>query len=198
MAGNACRLRTFVSVLSLAAAATLLRPAPVSACSGGMAFDWAVAHTRGWIATATVVTSEYVPYGFYRIRLDDVVAIKGRPPQFGQLTVAMGAVCDQTPDAGDRILALDGVAIEPAFDRPVVYVIRGADAVPAVDVSRALRSLPATDATSTDSALPSIAWNLVAWLVAVGFGTARVSVSMLARRAEAAISRPETPPDRSR
>ncbi len=183
MTVNGRRFGTFVGTVALAAAAALWSPAPVSACVGGMEFDWAIAHTRGWIATATVVEADYVPVGFYRVVLDDVEPVKGSPPSLRQATVAMGAVCDQSPDAGERILLLDGVTVQPPYDMPVAYVISGSDAVPAADIARVLRSLPSTDTGPAGTAIQPRLWDPAFWLLAVGLGAVWLAMRRFARSA---------------
>lgn len=148
------RFGTLVGTPALAAVATLWSPGPVAACSGGLEFDWAVAHTRGWIATATVVKADYVPDGFYRVVLGDVERVIGSTPSLRQATIAMGAACDQSPDAGERLLVLDGITIQPPYDKPVAYVITGSDAVSGADVARVFRSLPQTDTASPGTTMP--------------------------------------------
>lgn len=181
MTENGRRFGTLVGMAALAAAASLWSPEPVSACSGGMEFEWAVAHTRGWIAKATVIEAEYVPYGFYRVVLGHVDPVQGRPPSLRQVTVAMGAVCDQSPDAGERILLLDGVEIQPPFDRPVAYMISGSDSIPAAAVARVLRSLPSTDAAPTATAIPPRPWDAPPWLLTFGLGAVWLAVHPFAR-----------------
>jgi len=175
------RFGTLVGAIVVAGAAALWSPAPISACTGGMEFEWAVAHTRGWIATATVVEAEYVPEGFYRVRLDHLEPVKGSPPHLRQVTVAMGAVCDQSADAGERILLLDGVAVEPPYDKPVVYVISGSDAVPAADVARVLGSLPSTDTMSDATAIRPRRGDPAFALVAAGLGAVWLAMRRFAR-----------------
>jgi hypothetical protein len=183
MTASRARFGAFVSALALMATWALSAPAPVSACVGGMEFAWAVAHTRGWIATATVVESDSVPVGFYRVTLSDVEAMKGTPPALDWTTVAMGAVCEQTPHVGDRILVLDDVAIEPPYDTPVAYVIRGADAnaIPAADVARVLRSMPATDTAPGGIASSGASSQSVLWLIGVGLVAAWLAIRRFGR-----------------
>lgn len=181
MIGNGRRFGALVGTAAVAAAAALWSPTAASACTGGMEFDWAVAHTRGWIATATVVEAEYVPDGFYRVRLAHVEPVKGNPPALRLVTVAMGAVCDQSPDTGERILLLDGVAVQPPYDRPVVYVISGSDAVPAAEIARVLRSLPSTDTTPDATAIPPRRWNPASALLAVGLAAVWLAMRRFAR-----------------
>jgi hypothetical protein len=183
MTDNGRRFGTFVgAVAALAAAAALWGPAPVSACIGGMPFDWAIEHSRSWIATATIVEVDHVAVGFHRVVLDDVEPVKGSPPSLLQATIVMGAVCDQSPDAGERILVLDGQTIEPPYDTPVAYVIRGSDAIPAADVARALGSLPSTDTAPAGTAIPSRPWD-AAWLLAIGLGAVWLAMRRFARSA---------------
>jgi hypothetical protein len=181
MTGNGGRVGTFACTVAVAAAAALWSPTSVSACIGGMAFDWAIAHSRGWIATATVVEVDHVAVGFHRVVLDDVEPVKGSPPSLRQATVVMGAVCDQSPDAGERILVLDGVTTEPPYDTPVAYVIRGSDAVPASDVARVLRSLSSTDTGPARTAIPPRPWEPAFWLLAVGLGAVWLATRQFAR-----------------
>ena len=138
MTGNGTRLGALIGTVALAGSAALSQPAPVSACIGGVDFNWAIAHTRGWIATATVVEADYIDLGNYRVILEDVEPVKGSPPPLHQPTLTMGAICEQSPDAGERIVVLDDVATRLPSDTPIAYVIRGQDAVPAADVARAL------------------------------------------------------------
>jgi len=176
----------------------LSAPAPVSACVGGMDFAWAVAHTRGWMATATVEASDPVPVGFYRLTLGDVEAAKGTPPALDRTMVAMGAVCDQTPHVGDRILVLDDVAIEPPYDTPVAYVIRGADAnaIPAADLARVLRSLPATDTAPGEIPASSAPSQSVLWLVGVGLTAAWFAMRRFGRRSARQVGSTRSLPQR--
>ena len=97
MTDNGRRFGTLVGAVAVAGATALWSPGAASACSGGMELDWAVAHTRGWIATAMVVEAVYVPEGFYRVRLAHLDPVKGSPPALRQVTVAMGA---GTPSTG--------------------------------------------------------------------------------------------------
>ena len=177
---NSRRVRAWAVLTAVAAAAVLWSPTPVSACSGGMDFQWAIVHTRGWIAKATVVEAEYIPDGFYRITVGDVDPVQGRPPSLQQVTVAMGAVCDQSPDPGERILVLDGVAVQPPYDRPVVYVINGSDAIRANEVARVLRSLPLTDAAPAATSIPPRSWDAAPWLLAFGLVVASLALRQLA------------------
>jgi hypothetical protein len=190
MTSNGRRFRTFVGTVAVAGATALWSPAAASACSGGMEFDWAVAHTRGWIATATVVEAVYVPDGFYRVRLAHLEPVKGNPPALRQVTVAMGAVCDQSADAGERILLLDGVAVEPPYDKPVAYVISGSDAVPAAEVARVLRSLPSTDTTPDATAIRPRRWDPASGLIAIGLAAVWLAMRWFARRTAAQIGSP--------
>lgn len=181
MTDNRRRIGTFVGTIALATA-TLWSPVPVAACIGGMEFGWAVAHTRGWIATATVVTADYVPDGFYLVVLDDVERVKGTPPPLRQATIAMGAVCDQSPDPGERLLVLDGIAVQPPYgDKPVAYVITGSDAVAAADVARLLPSIPQTDTASPGTATPPDPSDGV-WLLIVGVAAVWLAMRRFARR----------------
>lgn len=182
MTDNGRRFGTLVGAVAVAGATALWSPAAASACSGGMEFDWAVAHTRGWIATAMVVEAVYVPEGFYRVRLAHLDPVKGSPPALRQVTVAMGAVCDQSADARERILLLDGVAVEPPYDRPVAYVISGPDAVPAAEVARVLRSLPSTDATPDATAIRPRPWDPGFALLAPGLGAVWLAMRRFHRR----------------
>jgi hypothetical protein len=190
MTASRTRLTGLLTTLAVVAAWALSVPAPVSACVGGMEFRWAVAHTRGWMATATVVASDYVPVGFYRVSLGEVEALKGSPPALDRTTVAMGAVCEQEPHVGDRVLVLDDVAIEPPYDTPVAYVIRGADAnaIPTADVARVLRSMPATDTAPGGNASSSPTSQQVLWLIGVGLASAWVAMRRFARRPPAPAS----------
>ncbi len=196
MTGNGRRVGTFVCTVAVAAAAALWSPTPVSACIGGMEFGWAIAHSRGWIATATVVEVDHVAVGFHRVVLDDIEPVKGSPPSLRQATVVMGAVCDQSPDAGERILVLDGVTTEPPYDTPVAYVIRGSDAVPAADVARALRSLPSTDTAPAGTAIPPRPWDAAFWLLAVGLGAVWLAMSRFARSAADQVGSTRSRPQR--
>jgi hypothetical protein len=196
MPSNGRRFGTLVGTVAVAAVAAMWSPTPVSACVGGIEFDWAMAHARGWIATATVVEVDYVPFGFYRVVLDDVVPVKGTPPSLRQTTVAMGAVCDQSPDAGERILVLDGVTIQPPYDTPVAYVISGSDAVPAADVARVLRSLPSTDTAPAGTAIPPRPWDAAPWLLAIGLGAVRLAMRRFARSAADQVGSTRSRPQR--
>jgi hypothetical protein len=198
MTASRTRLSVLLGTLALVAAWALSAPSPASACVGGMEFGWAVAHTRGWIAAATVVESDNVPVGFYRVDLGEVEALKGSPPTLDQTTLAMGAVCDQTPHVGDRVLVLDDVAIEPPYDTPIAYVIRGADAnaIQAADVARVLRSMPATDAAPGGNASSSPSSESVVWLIGVGLATAWFAMRRFGRSAPAQVGSTRSRPQR--
>lgn len=156
-----------VAAFVLAGTVGLAVPGRASACVGGMEFGWAVGHTRGWIATATVASVQDVPVGFYRLELRGVDRVRGGPPSLAVVTVAMGAVCEQEPRTGDTLLLLDDIDITPAYDTPVAYVIRGVDAVPAAEVARAL-AMPATDAAGAPGEAAWSGAGVFALLVAVG------------------------------
>lgn len=198
MTASRARFGAFISALALMATWALSAPAPVSACVGGMEFAWAVAHTRGWIATATVEASDPVPVGFYRLTLGDVEAVKGTPPALDRTMVAMGAVCDQTPHIGDRILVLDDVAIEPPYDTPVAYVIRGADAnaIPAADLARVLRSLPATDTAPGGIPASSAPSEPVLGLLGVGLAGAWLAMRRFRQRPARQVGSTRSRPQR--
>ena len=181
MTGYGRRFGTFIGTVAVAAAATLSAPTPVAACVGGMEFDWAIAHARGWIATATVAEAEDVSGGSYWVALDNVEQVRGSPPALRQATVAMGAVCSQSPDAGERILVLEDVAIQPPYVTPIAYVISGSDAVPAADVVRVLRSMPSTDTAPAGTAASGRSLEPAFWLLAVGLGAVWLAMRRFAR-----------------
>ena len=190
MTGKGTRLGALIGTIALAGIAALSLPAPVSACIGGVEFKWAIAHTRGWIATATVVEAEYIDFGNYRVVLKDVEPVKGSPPSLHQTTLAMGAICDQSPDVGERIVVLDDVATNQPYDTPIAYVIRGQDAVPAADVARALRSLPATDTVPDVAATPTRSWDGAPWLLlVVGVGSLSLAMRRFGRSDHVGTSR---------
>jgi hypothetical protein len=110
----------------------------------------------------------------------------------------MGAVCDQTPHVGDRVLVLDDVAIEPPYDTPVAYVIRGADenAIPAADVARVLRSMPATDTAPGGNPSSNPASQPVVWLIGVGLASAWLAMRRFGRRAPAQVGSTRSRPQR--
>jgi hypothetical protein len=190
MTGRSTRLATLIGTVALAGIAALSHPAPVSACIGGVEFKWAIAHTRGWIATATVVEAAYSDLGPYRVVLEDVEPVKGSPPPLRQTTLAMGAICEQSPDAGERIVVLDDVATNRPYDTPIAYVIRGPDAVPAADVARAFHSLPDTDAEPDVAASPTRSWDRAPWLLlVVGVGGLSLAMRRFGRTDRASSNR---------
>lgn len=171
------RVGVVAKATALACAISLTTIGPAAACVGGIEFGWAVQHARGWIVTATVAKSGYVPTGFYGLELRDVEPVRGSPPSLRFVTVAMGLACDQSPEVEDRILLLEDINIEPPFDTPLAYVIEGPGAVPAEGVARVFATLPATDAAPPGSA-PRDRRTWLGVLVPVAIGLAASWVAM--------------------
>lgn len=145
---------------------------PAEACSGGSAFDWAVAHTRGGILQARVVNAGLRSDFTNDLVLSEVEVLRGEPPADLHLHAVAGAICEQSADAGETILLLFDVRGDGyVYPLPLFYVVDGPDALAPGAVVAALRALPASDTAGVDPG--SFPWTgspgLPAMLVA-GFG----------------------------
>ena len=160
------RARSALTVAVAASGAILLNvaaPTVATACSGGIAFDWAVAHQQGGIVQA-VVESKFLLEDFtYDIVVTDAEVVRGNPTLPFKVNAAAGLPCDQSADVGETILLLYDIrGAEPPITIPNFYVITGPDALTAAVRRDGLRTTaPPTD---TDSSTASDQRPAVDWL----------------------------------
>jgi hypothetical protein len=135
-------------------AAAAISVSPASACIGGTAFDWAVAHEHGGILRATMI-GEYGRTGDFTIdmTISATDVLRGDPPRATKVHAALGLACDQQAQVGDAvILVFDVRGGADPYPLPLAYVVEGPAALDAEVVSNALNDLPPTD-TATGVAL---------------------------------------------
>ena len=145
---------------------------PVAACTGGVAFDWAVAHTNGGIVRAQVTSSSVREDLSLDLLITNRRVVQGDPPTSSRINAVAGDPCEQTPDAGETIVLLFDIRGDPVGGRwPFFYVVEGPDALDPTVVSDALENLPATD-TASLAAQPStnLAAPLLPALIAAAVG----------------------------
>lgn len=172
MLGPAVGLFLAFALLSAAIAS------PAAGCSGGIAFDWAVAHTRGGILEARVVNSK-VRADFTRdLEIAQPRVLQGDPSTTSRIHATEGYPCEQSADAGELVVLLFGVLRgpdEPPFPdgdvrMPLVYVIEGRDALEPSVVAAAFAQLPPTETEGLDAkpteVIPIMA--LAVWIAAAG------------------------------
>ena len=162
---------TLVTVGLLAVGGTATAPT-ASACIGGTAFDWAVAHTHGGILRATVAHVNEREDFSEDLSLVDPRVIRGDPPFGTPVHAVAGYLCDQSADPGDVVLILFDVRGQYGpDDRPLYYVIGGRGALSEREVDAGLGRLPATDAAvgRIESVPPAgsggVAWLAAAWIL---------------------------------
>ena len=136
-------------VASLACLATWsTMAAPVAACTGGTPFDWAVAHAHGGLIRARIVSTATRDDQTIDVSITNLVALRGDPPRPRRVHAVIGAVCEQSVDAGETAIILFDVRGGPySYPYPLVYIVEGPDALATADVAAVLASLPATDTT---------------------------------------------------
>lgn len=160
--------------------ASFAAPTGASACTGGMAFDWAVAHERGGIIQAVVESKYPVQVGSDDIVVTDVKVVRGNPTLPFRVTAVAGLPCDQVADAGETILILYDIrGLEPSVVYPMYYVVSGPDALSAAAVRDVLGpTAPPTDADPSiaDSPTPSD-WSAVAILASAFAVGATLAIS---------------------
>ncbi len=126
---------------------------PAAACSGGIAFDWAVANARAGILEARVVSAQIRADYTYDLEIAAPKVVRGDPSTGSRFHATEGYPCDQSADAGELVVLLFGVRggpdeppIPDAYLRvPLVYVIEGRDALAPSVVAAAFAQLPPTD-----------------------------------------------------
>lgn len=142
----------------------------VSACSGGIAFDWAVAHQHGGIVQG-IVESKIVRADFSEdLVITNAVALRGDPPLGARVNAAAGLPCDQVADDGETILLIYDIRGEP-IRVPLYYVVDGPDALSAEVVAHGLGpTAPPTDALPSPDRdqTGSLNWILVVTLLWAG------------------------------
>lgn len=155
-------------------------PAGASACSGGIAFDWAVAHQRGGIVQAVVESKYPIQVGIDDIVVTEAKVVRGEPTLPFRVTAVAGLPCDQVADAGETILILYDIrGAEPPVIYPTYYVVSGPDALSAAVVRDVLGpTAPPTDADPSIAGprAPLVDWTFLAVLasaVAVGAAAMR-------------------------
>jgi hypothetical protein len=105
-------------------------PLAVTACSGGTAADWAVAHQHGGIVRGVVATSEDRPDFTTDLIVTNLERLAGEPPPFTQIHTVAGLVCDQSADPGETIVVLYDIrGAEVSYPLPLYYVVMGPDAL---------------------------------------------------------------------
>lgn len=170
-------LRAFLAAAMTAGGTLVMGATAASGCSGGVAFDWAVAHAHGGILRGTVVSATVRDDYTADLVLSNVSVVRGSPSARKQLHVAGGAVCDQSADPGEIVVVLfDLRGGDYPFPLPLSYVVEGRDALLGSEVADALPELPETDRASDQGAsrppgthdLPWIALSGgLAWLIAL-------------------------------
>jgi hypothetical protein len=121
-------------------------PSGASACTGGIAFDWAVAHEHGGIVKA-VVESRVLRADFSEdLVVTNPKVLRGDPPLRLAVNSAAGLPCDQVADRGETVLLIYDVR-GVTGGVPLYYVIDGPDALNAAVTAHGLRpTAPPTDA----------------------------------------------------
>lgn len=158
---------------------SIATPTGASACSGGIAFDWAVAHQRGGIVQAVVESKYPIQVGIDDIVVTDAKVVRGDPTLPFKVTAVAGLPCDQVADAGETIVILYDIrGAEPPVIYPTYYVVSGPDALSAAVVRDVLGPMaPPTDAEpSTGPRAPLVDWTSLTVLLsaaAVGAAAAR-------------------------
>ena len=128
---------------------------PVAACTGGVAFDWAVAHTHGGVVRAQVTSTSTREDFSVDLEITHRRVIQGDPPTSLRINSVAGVPCEQTADPGETIVLLFDIRGDPVGENwPFFYVVEGSDALNPKVVSDALARLPATD-TASLTAQPS-------------------------------------------
>lgn len=145
-------------------------PTGASACTGGIAFDWAVAHARGGIVQAVVESKYPVQVGIDDIVVTDAKVVRGEPTLPFKVTAVAGLPCDQVADAGETILILYDIrGAEPPVIYPTYYVVSGPDALSAAVVRDVLGpTAPSTDTEPSIADSPTLSdWPAVAMLASM-------------------------------
>jgi hypothetical protein len=161
---------------------TYANPTGASACTGGIAFDWAVAHQHGGIIQA-VVESKYRLQDFTDdIVVTDAKVVRGDPALPFRISAAAGLPCEQVADAGETILILYDIrGGKPPITIATYYVVSGPDALSATVLRDGLGSTaPPTD---TDPVRTSLQTSPFDWLsFAVLASAFAIGVALLTRR----------------
>jgi hypothetical protein len=152
--GPVAGLLSVVLLLSVASAS------PASACSGGIAFDWAVARAEGGILESRVVSARVRADFSVDLEIARPKVVSGDPPIDQRVQAVAGDPCEQTADPGESIVLLFGVrdaAGDPplpagALRLPLFYVIEGRDSLEPPVVAAAVGRIPATDHATVEPA----------------------------------------------
>ena len=171
------RLRTLglITVAFCTLVMSYATPASTSACTGGVAFDWAVAHQQGGIVRAVVESKLQRPDHTDDIVVTDAEAIRGDPTLPFAVNVAAGLPCEQVGDVGEAILILYDIrGGEVPITIPLYYVVSGPDALsPAVLNAGLGPTAPSTDTKPASGGLQTSRFDWLAlWVVsalAMGF-----------------------------
>ena len=148
-----------------------------TACTGGVAFDWAVAHQHGGIVLA-VVESKYPLGNFtYDLVVTDAKVVRGDPTLPFKVNAAAGLPCDQVADAGETVLILYDIrGRQPAIAVPTFYVVSGPDALSATVLRDGLRpTAPSTDTVPSRTGLQTAPFDWISFAIlasATGIGLA--------------------------
>ncbi len=153
-------------------------PSGASACIGGIAFDWAVAHQHGGIVQA-VVESRLVRVDFSEdLVITDAKVVRDDPPLSLSVNTAAGLPCDQVADKGETIMLIYDVRGD-SIRVPLYYVVEGRDALSAAVIAHGLR----TAAPSTDALPPTDREHALDWLSLVILACAgTIGLALAARR----------------
>jgi hypothetical protein len=174
--------RRMSAAIALSVFLSVLGTASASACSGGIAFDWAVAHQHGGIARAVVESRVVLPDFSEELVLSDPQPVRGDPPLRPDVIATAGAPCDQSADVGETILLIYDV--HGLLTRlPLYYVVRGPDALSSSELQAGLALAPATDTRSERADTPPRAFNRPGLIVsAIALMSFAFAITYLGRR----------------
>lgn len=143
------RAASVVGALVVSVSVSAASASPVAACTGGVAFDWAVAHTHGGIVRAQVTSTSTREDFSVDLEITHRRVVQGDPPTSLRINSVAGVPCEQTADPGETIVVLFDIRGDPVAQHwPIFYVVKGPDALDPDVVSDALARMPATDTAS--------------------------------------------------
>lgn len=176
------RLRPLLALVSVGSISlvTFAAPTGAMACTGGIAFEEAVAHERGGIVRG-IVESRLLRADFSEdVVISDAAVVRGDPPLDHSVNAAAGLPCEQVADTGETIMLIYDVRGQPVHV-PLYYVVEGQDALSAAVVASALATTPQTDTDPATAGDPkgSFDWTSLATLASVG----AAGFALAARRA---------------
>lgn len=150
----------FLGVVAMAVGGSLTAPG-AAACIGGYAFDRAVELTDGGIVLAHVESAAMREDFSYDVILSNIDVVAGDPAVANPLHASMGAICDQSVEAGEQVI--------------VLFEVGG-------PVSDTLASLPATDIVSTRPEAVADPVSIAPLLMTVWLGSLAIAIRRFRQR----------------